>query len=166
MSSISWVAGGNVRAVLEILGLEKGDVTITGDTLTIEDIEQSDLDEAFATYNSDPEKYILTPKRIIAKRRLLNFTYALTLGRYSPARQQLFHAMLTESIIDGRPNRAAYIRQLLDWLKAAAALLITAEDEIDAAQSVADMRAVSVDLEPLKNTDPGITVRAALEIVD
>lgn len=166
MANITWPAGENLQSLLMILGDSLAEVSIAGGVLTIESASQADLDAALATYNSDPDTYLLGPKRIIAKMKLLNYSYALTLGRYSQARQQLFHAMLTESIIDGLANRIIYIRQLLTWLKEAAAALIVAEDQIDLADTVEAIRDVEIDLDALRQSDPHITVRAALAIID
>lgn len=137
-----------------------------GGVLTVEGVSDSDLALAVTNYFADEETHALKPERAIAKQRLTNLVYASTLGRYSQARQQLFHALLTEALADGLENRATYIRKLLTWLKTAAAALIQAEDRVDALASVELIRAVDVDLDQLKTTDPEITVRAALYILD
>ena len=166
MASVNWPSESNVVSLLGILGKPKAPASYAGGQLTVEGVDQAELEAAVATFEADPETYVLRPVRAISKQRLSNLVYACTLGRYSQARQQLFHALLTEALADGLENRATYIRQLLTWLKQAAAVLIAAEDQVDALEDVEAIRAVDVDRDQIKNADPEITIRAALQILD
>jgi len=166
MATTTWPSDGNVLSLLEILGASGNDASWAAGVLTIEGVDQAELDAAVASYNADPDRWVLDPVRQAQKSRLAKTVYNYTLSRYSTARQSLFHALLTEAIADGLTNRATYIRQLLTWLKMSAAMLIVAEDQVETLSTVAEIRQVDVDLAALTVNDPEVTVRAALQILD
>ena len=166
MATTTWQPGGNLQSLLQILGNPLADVSIAGDELTIEGASQAELDAAAATYAADPDEYILQPQRRNQKQHLLNLAYAFTLGRYSQSRQALFHALLTETIIDELPNRGDYIRELLDWLKLVTGALMGAEAAVDLATTAETIKAVQINFDTLGAADPGITIKAALTISD
>lgn len=166
MATIPWQPGGNLQSLLMILGTPLAEVSIAGGQLTIQSASQAELDAAAASYEADPDQYVLAPLRRNQKQHLINLAYAFTLGKYSQSRQALFHALLTETIIDELPNRGDYIRQLLDWLKLVTGALMGAEAAVDLATTREAIKAIEINFETLGSADPGITIKAALEISD
>ena len=156
----------NVSAIIELTGAATRSASISGGELYISGITQEVLDDAMVIYYGDPETYVLSPARTGRSSRFSSQAYSFISDRYSVQVQQLFQALLTEASIDGLANRIVYIKQLLDWAKSITAVTLVADDELAAATSMPEIEAVTIDLTPFEATDPEITIKEAMEIVD
>ena len=164
MASIPWSTGENIHSLLDILATDQVP-SYYDNTLTI-DVDQAALDAAYAEYDANREQHVLEPMRERKQASLRAQAYKYICTRYPQERQALLHALLTESIIDGRPNRANYLRGLLNWMKEVTAAQIQAEHQVSLAADIEEIKAVQIDLEALGPADPGVTVKGALQIQD
>ena len=164
MASIPWSTGENIHSLLAILATDQVP-SYYDNTLSI-DVDQAALDAAYAEYDSNRETHVLDPMRARKQEALRAEAYKYICRRYPQERQALLHALLTESIIDGRPNRANYLRGLLNWMKEVTAAQILAEHQVSQAADIEEIKAVQIDLEALSPADPGVTVKGALQIQD
>jgi len=90
-------------------------------------------------------------------------------GRYSSFRRELFLALYVEAVSLGLVNRAAYVTQLLSWVKEAVSVCIQYEADLASAESIASIGSVSDGSEAIiaiLEDDPEVTIKAALEILD
>lgn len=63
-------------------------------------------------------------------------------------------------------NRVLYINQLLTWIKTVVAVTIAADIALETEADVDIINNYSIDFSAFDATDPEVTVRAALEIMD
>jgi hypothetical protein len=159
---VDWPSRRSVKPLLEILGKTRS--TLDRGKLFVAECTQEELDAALATYNGDPEKYLLAPLRETRKKLIHDEAYKFVCGRYSVQQQQIFQSLLTESHIKGFVNRRAYIGQLLVWVKEVIAESITADTAIDSATTPEQIKEVSIDYEDFNNSDPLVTVKEALQL--
>ena len=156
----------SVKSIIGLTGAEPMSVDISGGILQVRGITQEVLDDAMVVYYADEETYYIQPLRDGKKSFFSANVYQFISDRYSVQVQQMFQALLTEASIGGLTNRITYIQQLLDWVKTIVADNITADDAVDAAVTPEEIEAVTLDLTPFEVTNPDITVKAAIAIVD
>ena len=136
------------------------------DTLYVDGVAQEDLDAALVTYMADLDTYLLAPVRETRKEKISRSSAGFIEQRYPSFRRELFIALAEEARNSGLTNRANYINQMLTWVKTVVGSVLVLEDNIDAASTVAEIRAINFDPSPFVDTDPQITVRNALAIED
>lgn len=157
----------NGSSIAGLLGISPAHTLSTdGETLFVVGVTQSELDDAMVIYYADQETYYIEPLREGRKAAFSAQVYSFISDRYSVQTQQMFQALLTEASINGLTNRMTYIQQLLDWVKTVVSANIATDDAIDAAATPEQIEAVSIDLSPFEATNPNITVKGALAIVD
>ncbi len=71
---------------------------------------------------------------------------------------------MVDALINGLNDRMAYIATLLAWVKSVAQKSIDAEAAIGAAATADDIKAVTIDLEDVKASDPQTSIKTALGI--
>ena len=157
----------NMAAIRSLVGVDDKQAYRTDNTtLFVEGVSQGTLDTAMASYYADQEPYIVQPMRDDVKSDFSTKVYSFISDRYSVQTQQMFQALLTEASITGLANRMTYIQQLLNWVKTVVSANIASDDAIDAATTPEQILAVTLDLSPFEGTNPNITVKGALAIVD
>ena len=134
--------------------------------LYVQGIFQVQLDNALAAYNSDPEIYVLEPLREGTKDRVAEEANDYIELSYPSFRRELFIALAEEARNDGLTNRAAYINQLLAWVKTVVAQTIVYGDEIDAETDIDALTNYTADFSSFDATNPNVTIKAALAIPD
>ena len=155
-----------IPSIQELTGCDMMSIRVSEGELYVEGVTQQVLDDAMTIYYGDQETYVFTPCRNAKKKAVSNKAYLFISDRYSIQVQQMFQALLTEASILGLANRIVYVRQLLDWAKTVVQENINVDDAIDAATTVAEIKAISIDLTPFEATNPQITIKAAMEIPD
>ena len=168
MASILVSPTDDLPKIVELAGgsLDMSNFRFEGQHLHVNDVTQEDLDAAWATYSSDLETYLLEPHRVSRKERISRLSAGFIDEIYPSFRRELFIALAEEARNSGLTNRAAYINQMLTWVKTVVASVLILEDEINAATTVEEIEAVNFDSTPFIATDPEITVRNALAIED
>ena len=165
ISSVEVSPENNLPKIVELAGGEDGfyyeDVR-----LYVWGVLQTDLDNAFAIYNSDLETYVLEPLRAEKKDEIAEDTNRYIGMSYPSFRRELFIALAEEARNDGLTNRATYINQLLGWIKTVVAQTIVYDDEIDLETNIDTITNYTVDYSSFDATNPNITIKAALEILD
>jgi len=137
--------------------------------LEISGVDQEDLEAAAATYAADPEAHLFKPAREARGRVFGEQVIREIEGRYSSFRRELFLALYVEAVSLGLVNRAAYVTQLLSWVKEAVSVCIQYEADLASAESIASIGSVSDGSEAIiaiLEDDPEVTIKAALEILD
>ncbi len=165
MAQTAWNSGDPLGPLLSLLGTESIP-SIAGDILTVDGVTQADLDNAMAEVAADPEQHRLKPVREARRKALISKCSKFVETRYTRELREMFQALLLEAVILDMPNRIAYISQLLAWIKSISQLNIDAETEIDTAPDVASIRAVEIDFDAAAGSDPSVTVKQALAILD
>ncbi len=87
----------------------------------------------------------------------------IVFGAYPQFRIMLFQTLFTQAQLQGMPNRAAYIGQLVSWTEAIAVAAITAENQINACTTVDEVNAVTLGTIP---ADPQISLQVAMGITN
>ena len=164
MATTFWNSGDALSPLLSLLNTD-AIPSIAGGVLTIDGVTQAELDAAIATVNSDPNSNV-TAVREARRKALISKCSKFVETRYTRELREMFQALLLEAVILDLPNRIAYISQLLAWIKSISQLNIDAETEIDAAPDVASIRAVEIDFDAAAASDPSVTVKQALAILD
>ena len=136
------------------------------DKLYVEGVSQAALDAAFVAYNADLESYVLQPLREATKDEVAKQANTYVELSYPSFRRELFIALGEEARNDGLTNRAAYINQLLTWVKTVVVQAIVYGDEIDAETDINTIANYATDYSSFDATNPNITIKAALEILD
>tara|TARA_R110000824_G_C15225590_1_gene678004 strand:- start:3714 stop:4220 length:507 start_codon:yes stop_codon:yes gene_type:complete len=156
----------NTRAILELAGASPMSASSSDGSLLVEGITQEALDDAMAIYNADLETYFWSPKKQARKDKMAKLSAEFIEGRYPSFRRELFIALAEEARNIGLTNRAAYINQMLTWVKTVVATVLTLEDQVNAASTVEEITSVDFDSTPFIATDPEITIRNTLAIED
>lgn len=157
----------NMRSIRTLVGISDIQAYYTDNTtLFVKGASQATLDSAMTAYYADQETYVIQPMRDDTKSMFSEEVYSFISDRYSVQTQQMFQALLTEASITGLTNRMAYIQQLLTWVKTVVSANIASDDSIDAATTPEQILAVTLDLSPFEATNPNVTVKGALAIVD
>jgi hypothetical protein len=157
----------NMAAIRSLVGIDDKQAYWTDNTtLCVEGVSQASLDSAMTSYYADQETYVIEPMRDDVKSDFSTKVYSFISDRYSVQTQQMFQALLTEASITGLTNRMTYIQQLLDWVKTVVSANIATDDAVDAATTPEQILAITLDLSPFEATNPNITVKGALAIVD
>jgi hypothetical protein len=165
MAQTAWNSGDPLGPLLSLLGTESIP-SISGDILTVDGVTQAELDNAMAEVAADPEQHRLKPVREARRKSLISKCSKFVETRYTRELREMFQALLLEAVILGLPNRIAYISQLLAWIKSISQLNIAAEQEIDDALDIQEIRAVEIDFDSVAASDPQVTVKEALQIMD
>lgn len=155
-----------VSKILELAGLESNDYLFDGDWLRMNGPHQQALDEALELYGSNLEEYLYDPTRELISEGIAEMASDFINSKYKPFRQQLFHVLLTEAISLGFTNRAAYIMQLLEWIKTIVDYTIYLDVQINSTETLQEMYEVTSDFSPFEETDPEITAVGAMAIND
>ena len=132
----------------------------------VNDVTQEDLDSALATYMADLDTYLLEPSREIRKVTISKASANFIDEIYPSFRRELFIALAEEARNSGLTNRAAYIGQMLTWVKTVVSSVLALEDSLDAATTIEEISAINFDSAPFLATDPQITIRGAMAIGD
>ena len=165
----------NISAILSLAGADPFSCTyqeateVTEAGIQVEGITQEALDTALAAYLSDEETYLLGPTRLGHSKHFAEQVIKEVESRYPTFRRELFLALYVEALATGLTNRAAYINQLLTWVKQSVAVCIQYELDLDAASTVEDILAVSDgsdQLAAIMASDPESTIKGALAIED
>ena len=164
MATTPWSSGQPVSTLLDLLGLPDNIPTIDGDTLTIDGCDQAQLDAALAQYNSDPEAHQLRPVRLAKQQQVISQAAKFVAERYPTHLQTMYIALMVDALINGLNDRMAYIATLLAWVKSVAQKSIDAEAAIGAAATTEEIKAVTIDLEDVKASDPQTSIKTALGI--
>ncbi len=167
MAQITITSDHRLDAIVQIVGADPSASRYDGvDTLYVDGVTQEDLDAALVTYMADLDAYLLAPAREIRKAKVSKASANFIDEIYPSFRRELFIALAEEARNSGLTNRANYINQMLTWVKTVVGSVLVLEDNIDAASTVAEIRAINFDPSPFVDTDPQITVRNALAIED
>lgn len=175
MATITLPDNANISAILSLAGADPFSCTyqeateVTEAGIQVGGITQEALDAALATYLSDEEAYLFGPARLSYSKHFAEQVVGEIESRYSTFRRELFLALYVEAIAEGLTNRAAYINQLLTWVKQSVAVCIQYELDLDAASTVEEILAVSNGSEQLAVImagDPESTIKGALAIED
>ena len=164
MAQVIWPAGQSPKSLLAILGVDM--VPSYQDGLLTIDVDQADLDAAVVEFNNDPEQWQLRPVRLLKQRAVINKAATFVASRYPAELQTMYIALMVDALIQGLPNRVAYIGQLLQWVKDVSQKSIEAEVAIGEAGTVEEIKAVEINLDAVDLADPQTTIKAALEIND
>ena len=158
-----------ISKVLELAGLlelVEDDYLFDGEWLRINGPHQQALDEALALYESNLEEYLYEPTRKKISDGFGETARNFIEARYRSFRRELFQALLTEAVSLGLTNRAAYIRQLLDWVKDIVDYTIYLDVQLNDAETLEEMYAITPDFSTFEETDPEVTAVGALAIND
>jgi hypothetical protein len=169
VATITLPDNANVSAILFLAGADPFSSTYQGDGIHVSGITQETLDAALATYLSNEEDYLLGPARLGHSKHFAEQVVKEIESRYSTFRRELFLALYVEAIADGLTNRAAYINQLLTWVKQSVAVCIQYELDLDAASTFEEILVVSDgsgQLAVIMASDPESTIKGALAIED
>jgi len=164
MAKVELSTTDNHSVLTELAGVESS--YYDGTHLNIDDVTQEVLDAALSTYNSDLETYLLGPAREAKKEELSFAANAYISEMYPSFRRELFIALAEEARNSGLTNRAAYVNQVLVWIKTIVAAVIAVEDMIDAVMTIEEINSINLNTEVFASTDPEITVRGAMAIED
>ena len=169
MASIEFPTTGSIKAIVELLDCDPLSVSYDSGLLSISGVDQDDLETAVATYAASPETYLFAPAREARGRVFGEQVIREIEERYSSFRRELFLALYVEAVSLGLVNRAAYVTQLLSWVKEAVSVCIQYEADLASAESIASIGSVSDGSEAIiaiLEDDPEVTIKAALEILD
>ena len=167
MAQITISSDHKLNTIVQLSGAESGTGSYDGiDTLYVEGVTQEALDTALATYMADLDTYLLEPSRETRKLRISKASANFIDEIYPSFRRELFIALAEEARNSGLTNRAAYIGQMLTWVKTVVSSVLALEDSLDAATTIEEISAINFDSAPFLATDPQITVRGAMAIGD
>ena len=139
---------------------------MAGEQLFVEGATQSELDDAYAVYESDRETYECIPAREKQVDLISSEANFYGTERYSEARRDSLLMLYVEASTQGLNNRLAYIQQLFDWANTIMVHVITCKSQLNLLLSSADIAAYTWDFEDFDLTDPNVTVEGALAIGD
>jgi len=108
---------------------------------------------------------ILSDAKTIKKSNLDNDSVSFQLTRYNSNDQTNLLNIYNDSLRI-RPNRASYIEPWVEWRNEIATEVKNKKALVDAATTIPDVNAVTLDVATLTAHDPGISVSGALAIVD
>ena len=94
------------------------------------------------------------------RRRLSGRMESFVAKRYSPGESRDLNALMTEGLSKSFTNRIALVQTWIDWLRLTIDELRTKRQDVNAATTPAAVRAVTLDIETLRNADPNVGVRA------
>ena len=167
MAQITITSDHRLDAIVQIVGAGSNASRYDGiDTLYVEGVTQEALDAALATYMADLDTYLLAPAREIRKVRISKASANFIDEIYPSFRRELFIALAEEARNSGLTNRAAYIGQMLTWVKTVVSSVLALEDSLDAATTIEEISAINFDSTPFLATDPQITIRGAMAVGD
>jgi hypothetical protein len=157
----------NLGQISQLCGDDKFAIGIDKNgNLSVVGVEQEILDAALVEYNSNLDKYEIAPVRAVRKDAISQTAADFISETYPSFRRELFIALAEEARNSGLVNRVAYINQLLTWAKTVVAETIVAGDEIDVETDIQIINDYVVDFTQFDATNPNITIKAALEILD
>jgi hypothetical protein len=157
----------NMGQISQLCGVDKFSMGIDKNgNLSVVGVEQEVLDAALVEYNSNLDKYEVSPAREAIKEGISIQSNKYIEQYYPSFRRELFIALAEEARNTGLTNRVAYINQLLTWVKTIVVEIIVAGDAIDAETNIETIRNYSVDFTQFDATNPDVTVRATLAIGD
>ncbi len=157
----------NLVQISQLCGADKFAIGIDKNgNLSVVGVDQETLDAALVEYSSNLDKYEIAPVRATRKDAISRQAHEYIEKSYPSFRRELFIALAEEARNTGLTNRAAYINQMLTWVKTVVASILTLEDQINAASTVEEITSVDFDSTPFIATDPEITIRNTLAIED
>jgi hypothetical protein len=168
MASIEISPENNMPTIVGLAGgsLEMENYWYSDGRLYVQDVTQETLDAALVTHNSDLETHLLQPLRVVITENISQLANKYIEQYYPSFRRELFIALGEEARNDGLTNRAAYIKQLLTWVKTVVASCIQAEIDLDVETDPLLITNYSIDFTIFDASNPNITIKAALEILD
>ena len=166
MASVTITLYDNIDSIKMLSGADPGYCRVAGDQLFLNGVTQSDLDAAYAVYDSDRETHEYVPARQRVLEVISSKANLYASGRYSDARRDALLMLYVQASAEGMTNRLAYIQQLFDWANTIMAHVITCKSELDLLLSSGDIAAYTWDFTAFDLTDPGVTVEGALAIGD
>jgi hypothetical protein len=166
MASIVISPENNMLELVSLAGGSMEQTVYSVDTLYVSDVSQEDLDAALALYSGDLETYFLTPLRTAVKNRPTRDANFYISQSYPSYNREFLSALWEEARADGMVNRVNYIRQLMTWVSSVVSYTITQEDALDLETDPDIIRSFSIDFSIFDATNPNITIKAALEILD
>lgn len=166
MASVTITPYDNIESIQMLSGSDPDYGRVAGDQLFLEGVTQSDLDAAYAVYDSDRETHEYVPARQRVVDVISRDANLYASGRYSDARRDALLMLYVQASAEGMTNRLAYIQQLFDWANTIMAHVITCKYELDLLLSSEDIAAYTWDFTAFDLTDPGVTVEGALAIGD
>ena len=166
MASVVISSFDNIPNIISLAGADPGYGRVAGGQLFVEGATQSELDDAYAVYESDRETYECIPAREKKVDIISHEANDYATDRYSMARRDALLMLYVQASTQGLDSRLAYIQQLFDWANTIMAHVITCKYELDLLLSSADISAYTWDFTAFDLTDPGVTVEGALAIGD
>ena len=166
MVSVTIAPYDNIDSIKMLAGADPDYGRVAGDQLFLNGVTQSDLDAAYAVYDSDRETHEYVPARQRVVNVISREANLYASGRYSDDRRDALLMLYVQASVQGMTNRLAYIQQLLDWANTIMAHVITCKTELDLLLSSADIAAYTWDFTAFDLTEPGVTVEDALAIGD
>jgi len=159
----------DIEKIVELSGLDTSDFEVQSKVIydnkylsvNIKELKQNTLEEAYQTYKSDPETYLLEPMRKDKSELIGEEAFSFIESKYPVRVQQLFQALFTESVALGYTNRASYIQQLLNWCKSIMEYTEYLESQLILLTSASDIQSFSFDFSSFEETDPEVTAKAA-----
>ena len=166
MASIPVPKGNNMNKIVELAGGDTNRSLLSREILHVEDVSQEELDEAWTTYSSDLDLYLLQPLRDSKSEAITLLAHKYIEQSYPSFRRELFIALAEEARNNELTARVEYIDQLLAWIKTIVAAVLLAEDEINSCSTVEEIKSISLNTEVFSATDPKVTIRGAMAIED
>jgi hypothetical protein len=166
MASVAISSFDNIANIISLAGADPGYGRVAGGQLFVEGATQSELDDAYAVYESDRETYECIPAREKKVDIISHEANDYATDRYSMARRDALLMLYVQASTQGLDNRLAYIQQLFDWANTIMVHVITCKSELDVLLSSADIAAYTWDFTAFDLTDPDVTVGGALAIGD
>lgn len=87
-------------------------------------------------------------------------------SRYASLIMARFSLLLIQATLGNRPNQAAYCQALCNWSDSVMHAYAVAVAQVQAATTVADAQAVTIDFAPLAASDPGAVLPVAAAITN
>lgn len=114
-----------------------------------------------ATVDSDRLSQIKTSKKnTLARDKELYLN-----SRYSSEERKTLNSMYTKGVRK-KPNRMEYIESFISWTESVAQELKDKQDAVDVATNISEVDAIELDTNTLNSSDPGISIKIALETED
>ena len=86
--------------------------------------------------------------------------------RYDPAEHRLLLSLYINAKTNGMPNRATHVAQVWAWMESLVGHVQSRRDDVDAAATVAEVEAISLNETGYTNNDPNVTVGNTMAITD
>lgn len=138
------------------------------DTRTL--MTQAELDAVEAALQADFDS--INNSRLLTRAKTEKVTAlsmqfnGFILQRYAQHRQASLTMLYQKALADGQANRAAYIKQAIDWIEGVLDIYYTVRDQVVALADISSVESFTYDFSALEATDPMITLEQAVSIKD